>query len=111
MDGNQQKANSEDSLMTKANRSNNATQPPGSNYDGTISDWEVLQGDGGEFQILGYLSRGEKRGKDDGSVFRTSGIKNRTVNPGDIVVTRNSRYLLGYKRRGFKARGHLYIPA
>lgn len=33
----------------------------------------------------------------DGSIIHTSGIKNRKVSEGDIVATRNSKYLLGKK--------------
>ena len=64
---------------------------------GTLEDWWVDQCTKKEFIIYGNLFGDHKGRFQDGTNIHTSGIKNRKCEEGDVVSTRNSRYLLGKK--------------
>lgn len=67
----------------------------GKEYVAKLNNWSVQFVDGDEVLLWGEVE-GDKRGRwADGTVMHTSGIKIREFKEGDIVTTRNSKYLLG----------------
>ena len=62
---------------------------------GTLNDWFVDQCTKKEFVICGRIEGDVHERFEDGTFIHTSGIKNRAVKEGDVVETRNNRYLLG----------------
>ncbi len=65
---------------------------------GTIECWRKEQATDKEFIIRGYIYDDTQGRWRDGTWFHTSGIMNREVSTGDVVVTRNSVYKLGKAR-------------
>lgn len=66
-------------------------------YTAKLSNWHCQQITQKEFIIWGVIEGDSLKRFPDGSIIHTSGIKNRKVSEGDIVATRNSKYLLGKK--------------
>lgn len=64
-------------------------------YDAVLSNWKRFQVSGKEFVLCGIVENDNKDRFNDLAVIKTSPIKNRPVKQGDIVQTRNSKYLLG----------------
>lgn len=66
-----------------------------SEYNARIEHWYREQVTKKEFILWGKIYEDKWERWPDGHWFHTSGIKNRELKPGDIVQTRNNRYLLG----------------
>jgi len=62
---------------------------------GRIENWTRVQVTAKEFVIYGNLYEDSKERFEDGTPIKTSGIKNTALKEGDVVTTRNSKYLLG----------------
>lgn len=60
-----------------------------------LDNWFRRQVTKEEFIIWGIVTAGRDNRFMDGEFIHTSGIRNRSVEEGDIVNTRNSTYLLG----------------
>ena len=66
-------------------------------YTAILNQWWYRQITDEEMMVWGIVV-GDKLGRfEDGTVIHTSGVKNRTMAEGDIVTTRNNKYLLGNK--------------
>ncbi|QDP53353.1 MAG: hypothetical protein Unbinned6805contig1000_15 [Prokaryotic dsDNA virus sp.] len=65
---------------------------------GTLNNWRVQVVTEEEFIIWGEVYGDVHQRFSDGALIHTSGIKNRIVKEGDVVHTRNSKYLLGNKQ-------------
>ena len=70
----------------------------GKELTGLLSNWYIEQVSKKEFIIWGGISGDKLDRFYDGEYIHTSAIKNRLVKEGDIVTTRNNKYLLGKKR-------------
>ena len=68
--------------------------------NGTIENWFIDQATKKEFIIYGCLFDDPNNRWFNGQFIHTSGIKNRKCAQGDIVETRNSKYLLGVPLNG-----------
>lgn len=66
-------------------------------YTAKLNNWHCQQITRKEFIIWGVIEGDSLNRFQDGDLIHTSGIKNRKVSEGDIVATRNSKYLLGKK--------------
>lgn len=66
-------------------------------YTAKLNNWHCQQITKKEFIIWGLVEGDLLKRFPDGDIIHTSGIKNRKVSEGDIVATRNSKYLLGKK--------------
>lgn len=66
-------------------------------YTAKLNGWHIQQITKREFIIWGNVEGDKNNRFEDGMTIHTSGIKNRKVSEGDIVQTRNSKYLLGVK--------------
>lgn len=64
-------------------------------YTAKLNNWHRQQTTRNEFIIWGVVEGDLLKRFQDGDIIHTSGIKNRKVFEGDIVETRNSKYLLG----------------
>lgn len=71
------------------------TECPKSEYTAIIDNWIVQQVSRSEVIVWGYIKDDKLERWEDGAQIHTSGIKNRSFTEGDIVTTRNSKYLLG----------------
>ncbi|WP_373088760.1 hypothetical protein [Zhongshania sp.] len=73
-----------------------------SEVTGRIENWWIGWSYKKEYQIAGNLYDDVHGRWEDGVLFHTSGIQSKDfpihkLQPGDVVQTRNSRYLLGEK--------------
>jgi len=66
---------------------------------GRIENWSRDQCTKKEFVIVGALYEDRYGRWIDGTFIHTSGILNRACKEGDVVETRNSKYLLGKEAR------------
>lgn len=66
-----------------------------SEYTAKLNNWHCQQITKKEFIICGVVEGDKLNRFADGDLIHTSGIKNKAVNEGDIVETRNNKYLLG----------------
>lgn len=66
-----------------------------SDVTGFLKDWNIQQVSKKEFIVWGNVFDDVMERFPDGMRIHTSGIKNRPLKEGDIVTTRNSKYLLG----------------
>ena len=65
----------------------------------TLENWYPVQCTSKEMVIYGACY-GDIHGRfPDGELIHTSGVKNRPLNDGDVVKTRNSTYKLGEKAK------------
>ena len=64
-------------------------------YTAKLNNWHCQQVTQKEFIIWGVVEGDSLKRFPDGDIIHTSGIRNRKVSEGDIVATRNSKYLLG----------------
>jgi len=66
-----------------------------SEYTAKLNNWHCQQITKKEFIIWGVVDGDKLNRFPDGALIHTSGIKNKAVKEGDIVATRNNKYLLG----------------
>lgn len=67
------------------------------NITATLRNWYPVQCTSKEMVIYGACYGDIHERFPDGEIIHTSGVKNRPLKEGDVIQTKNSKYLLGKK--------------